>query len=445
MEGLTLFVAVSRAGEPCFTLEITRVPFTLGASPQCDVVLDDPFVSRKHAVVTLTRGQLHFTDTSSNGSFYRGQRVVNQVLQSGETVEIHPFEVRFEYALGDDEERHTALRGLDELISPEIRERLRAAAAQPRPQPPPRPDAAERGESAEPPAPPQAAHAPAAPPAPVGAEPRPVELAERPPGDERPPEMGHDTVTVRALDEAGVDAATTVAPVEEPEAPAVTVVPVVSERSRGPDATPDVEGTPAPPPPATGEETGEDSTAIVPPPIPIPPRRPPVSRADDRPPGPRVAPPAPPEQPDDEPPTIAFATIRPTEDTSDAAGAKGEGTMHMPAEQLVSLPPFSLEVVDGPPDQVGRTHPLPGREVTVGRGDQADFRLVCDNISRLHASLSPQGPGQWLLRDLASLNGTYVANQRITQVTVGLGGELRLANAVTLKLVETRGGEPPES
>ena len=131
MEGLTLFVAVARAGEPCFTLEITRVPFTLGASPRCDVVLDDPFVSRKHAVVTLTRGQLHFADTSSNGSFFHGQRIVNRLLENGDTVEIHPFEVRFDYTLDDDEERHTALRGLDELISPEIRERMRAAALPP--------------------------------------------------------------------------------------------------------------------------------------------------------------------------------------------------------------------------------------------------------------------------------------------------------------------------
>jgi|GEM_PF-5646743 len=438
MEGLALFVAVYKAGEPCFTLEITRVPFTLGASSRCDVVLDDPFVSRKHAVVTLTRGRLHFADTSSNGSFYRGQRIVNQLLDSGDTVEIHPFEVRFEYNLEDDEERHTALRGLDELISPEIRERLRGTP--PPPGPPPRHATPDRGESGEPPGPPRAAHSPATPPPPSDATSRPARSVGPPPGDELAPEMGHETLTAPTLEEGEAAPSTAAAPVEEPAPPAVTVVPAASVRSHGPSASADVEDGGSP---VVDGEGSADSTEIVPPPIPVPPRRPPVSRANDRPPFPREPAPRPADQPEEEPPTIAFATIRPTGGASEAAEQEEqEGTVHMPVEHLASLPPFSLEVIDGPSDQVGRTYPLPAREITVGRGDQADFRLVCDNISRLHASLSPHGPGQWLVRDLASLNGTYVGDQRITQVSLGLGGELRLANAITLRLVETGGAGP---
>ncbi|WP_424987427.1 adenylate/guanylate cyclase domain-containing protein [Microbulbifer sp. S227A] len=44
---------------------------TLGRSAECDIVLKPAWVSRKHAALSIRRGQLEFTDHSSSGSLVR--------------------------------------------------------------------------------------------------------------------------------------------------------------------------------------------------------------------------------------------------------------------------------------------------------------------------------------------------------------------------------------
>lgn len=361
MVGLKVVVAVSRGGEPGFVLELDRCPITIGASPRCDVVLDDPYVSRRHASVTVSRGRLLLTDSSANGTFFHGARVRSQSLESGDSVEIPPFELRFEYSVEGIEERGTSLRDLGQLLSPEIRQRMADGA------------------------PPSAAPEPAAAEDVFGALPSPAEVPEVQPAEgtpARPP-----------------------------------------EGSLQPDLQPG----------AVAE------TAVTPPPPAVPPRRPPASPGR-----PKAAPRAGNGELPPEPPTAALAAVRPRQPGS-APATNGEGTVHLPVEELMSPPNLALEVVDGPPELRGRGFPLPAREVTVGRGDQVDVRLELGNISRVHASLSPEGEEEWLLRDLASLNGTYVGGQRITQAKLRVGQEFRLANEVTLRLTPVAGAGGPDT
>lgn len=44
---------------------------TIGRSPECDIVLDHAWVSRKHGALTIRQGQLEYTDHSSAGSVLR--------------------------------------------------------------------------------------------------------------------------------------------------------------------------------------------------------------------------------------------------------------------------------------------------------------------------------------------------------------------------------------
>ncbi|MGW7685990.1 FHA domain-containing protein [Kribbella sp. NPDC054772] len=58
--------------------------------------------------------------------------------------------------------------------------------------------------------------------------------------------------------------------------------------------------------------------------------------------------------------------------------------------------------------------PAPGSPtVRVGRGPGATLRLPDISVSRFHAELRHVGDG-WMLRDLGSMNGTYVNELRIT-------------------------------
>lgn len=71
---------------------------TLGRSRQCDVVLDDPNVSRRHAEIRPRGGSWVLTDLgSTNGSRINGQEVQRpEVVRSGDEIELGTTTLRFE-------------------------------------------------------------------------------------------------------------------------------------------------------------------------------------------------------------------------------------------------------------------------------------------------------------------------------------------------------------
>ena len=75
-------------------------------------------------------------------------------------------------------------------------------------------------------------------------------------------------------------------------------------------------------------------------------------------------------------------------------------------------------VIDGPTLAVrsggppGAVFPLEGDSVSIGRSPSADVFLDDVTVSREHAVISRSGGGL-VLRDLGSLNGTYVNRRRI--------------------------------
>ncbi len=63
----------------------------------------------------------------------------------------------------------------------------------------------------------------------------------------------------------------------------------------------------------------------------------------------------------------------------------------------------------------GRVFTLsPGGVYLIGR-DGADIHIDDDKVSRKHAEIGLYGPGAYVLRDLASTNGTYVNGRRISE------------------------------
>jgi len=66
----------------------------------------------------------------------------------------------------------------------------------------------------------------------------------------------------------------------------------------------------------------------------------------------------------------------------------------------------------------------------IGR-DGADIVLGDDKVSRRHAELGLYGPDAWVIRDLASTNGTFVNGKRV-------GDKAKLFNGDQLQLGDTK-------
>ena len=68
----------------------------LGRDPQCDVVLDDPQVSRRHAEIVGTPDGYLLRDLgSTNGSYVGGELTATRVLVPDDTVRLGTTTVRF--------------------------------------------------------------------------------------------------------------------------------------------------------------------------------------------------------------------------------------------------------------------------------------------------------------------------------------------------------------
>jgi FHA domain len=82
-------------------LELTRSEMIIGRLDTADIVLDDPFVSRRHALITIDPlGEVTIQDlNSTSGTFVNGDRIVEpRVLRPGDQVRLANLETRFEGA-----------------------------------------------------------------------------------------------------------------------------------------------------------------------------------------------------------------------------------------------------------------------------------------------------------------------------------------------------------
>lgn len=98
----------------------------------------------------------------------------------------------------------------------------------------------------------------------------------------------------------------------------------------------------------------------------------------------------------------------------------------------------ALIVVKGP--QVGDIFVLNPTSNTIGRNDDNELMLDDVTVSRNHATIE-KVENSWILRDLNSLNGTYVNRNRIDQTELTGGEELQIGKyrfAFLLPNIETQ-------
>jgi hypothetical protein len=117
-----------------------------------------------------------------------------------------------------------------------------------------------------------------------------------------------------------------------------------------------------------------------------------------------------------------------------------------------SLPPIGSGIAPGvgPGEAVlvvqrgagaGTSYLLVGDLVTAGREPDSDLFLDDVTVSRQHAELRRMASG-WLLRDVGSLNGTYVNRERIEEAALNPGDEVQIGKYRFAYLV---GGDPEAS
>jgi pSer/pThr/pTyr-binding forkhead associated (FHA) protein len=64
--------------------------------------------------------------------------------------------------------------------------------------------------------------------------------------------------------------------------------------------------------------------------------------------------------------------------------------------------------------------------ISAGRHEQSDLLLDDVSVSRHHALFTRTASGRLTLRDLNSLNGTYVNGKRVEETTLHSGDEVQI-------------------
>ena len=113
--------------------------------------------------------------------------------------------------------------------------------------------------------------------------------------------------------------------------------------------------------------------------------------------------------------TISFQ-VDPAPGEDDAAAARGVAVPEAGQEGM-------LVVTRGP--NVGARIPLDQALVTLGRHPESAIFLDDVTVSRRHAEISYTG-GRYLIRDVGSLNGTYVNRSRVEQTWLQPDDELQI-------------------
>ncbi len=78
----------------------------IGRSPECDLILPDPSVSRKHARIVGTNFGFYIEDTSTNGTFIGGKRIKRKNLSEDTDISIGPFILHFKFTRHEPEPDH---------------------------------------------------------------------------------------------------------------------------------------------------------------------------------------------------------------------------------------------------------------------------------------------------------------------------------------------------
>jgi pSer/pThr/pTyr-binding forkhead associated (FHA) protein len=118
--------------------------------------------------------------------------------------------------------------------------------------------------------------------------------------------------------------------------------------------------------------------------------------------------------------TISLGALVPPE----AAEETGLSTADQAAVDALPVGSALLVVQRGP--NAGARFLLDAERTTAGRRPESDIFLDDVTVSRKHAEFVRRDDGQFLVRDVGSLNGTYVDRDRIEEAVLKDGDEVQI-------------------
>ena len=90
---------------------------------------------------------------------------------------------------------------------------------------------------------------------------------------------------------------------------------------------------------------------------------------------------------------------------------------------------FDLTVASPDGKVIQQVELIEGRRVRIGRSPDNDVRIADPKVSRQHAEIK-LFDDRWVIRDLDSTHGCYVQGQRIRELSISPGLEVRIGAAV---------------
>jgi diguanylate cyclase (GGDEF)-like protein len=123
---------------------------------------------------------------------------------------------------------------------------------------------------------------------------------------------------------------------------------------------------------------------------------------------------------------------------------EGDMTERTTEPELVAAVPrlkdrATLTVITG--FNAGQVFALDGTSYVMGRGTEAQIWIEDASVSREHARISCANDGSFVLEDLGSTNGTFVAGQRVTVQRLSNGDGIQLGTTLLLRFAITDDAE----
>lgn len=111
-------------------------------------------------------------------------------------------------------------------------------------------------------------------------------------------------------------------------------------------------------------------------------------------------------------------------DVHQTVAAGGDSTIEIPAVPEIPRGGAVLHVIRGP--NAGSTYVLDGNATSIGRHPDSAIFLDDITVSRRHSSVEREGAGRFSIRDIGSLNGTYVNRERVEAAALVDGDEIQV-------------------